>query len=326
MSLGPVRRILHHDRLEARRRGASRADRQRAADPSRGARCRKCLTSAGGLGGKHRAAGPGHRRDGRARRRAGSNSKAPPPSHDHVVLITDGLSNTGCLNLSKVISRGSRRPRCWPRARNDADLASLTGVGLHVFGVGFQAANPSLSTAEQAWVVNYWQSAVRRARRRLGRLVRGAVRQTDAARTSECHAPCGPGGRLSQDPEALGRVSRSGRPAIRVRLGHAQPGRAVLPRHRAAADQGAGSDDHRGDRTHRRGRQRRLQHGPVATAGRCGPVVPGLPRVHRRPRRRRGRGRPGLLAPVHPAGAPIRRAWPRTGASRSSWEADDGRR
>ena len=39
-----------------------------------------------------------------------------------------------------------------------ADLATLRGVGLHLYGVGLQAASPPLTTAEQTLVVNYWQS------------------------------------------------------------------------------------------------------------------------------------------------------------------------
>lgn len=80
-----------------------------------------------------------------------------PSSADQVVLITDGLSNTGCLNLSDVISRGKAASAVLAACPEHADLARLRGVSLQLNGIGFQAAQPPLSTAEQAWVAGYWR-------------------------------------------------------------------------------------------------------------------------------------------------------------------------
>jgi outer membrane protein OmpA-like peptidoglycan-associated protein len=89
---------------------------------------------------------------------AGQQVQGTPAARDHVVLITDGLSNTGCLNLSKVISQGQSASSVLASCPEQAGLSALRGVGLRLFGLGLQAANPPLSTAEQSWVENYWQN------------------------------------------------------------------------------------------------------------------------------------------------------------------------
>jgi OOP family OmpA-OmpF porin len=87
----------------------------------------------------------------------GTQLQGVPAAHSHVVLITDGLSNTGCLNLSKVITQGQSASAVVAGCPEHAGLAALRGVSLQLFGVGFQAASPPLSSAEQAWVENYWR-------------------------------------------------------------------------------------------------------------------------------------------------------------------------
>jgi OmpA-OmpF porin, OOP family len=88
---------------------------------------------------------------------AGQQLQGNPAARDHVALITDGLSNTGCLNLSKVISQGQSASSVLANCPERAGLAALRGVGLQLFGVGLQAADP-LTSAEQTWVENYWQN------------------------------------------------------------------------------------------------------------------------------------------------------------------------
>lgn len=80
-----------------------------------------------------------------------------PRAHAHVALITDGLSNTGCLNLSKVIRQGQKAPAILASCPEHASLGALRGVSLRLFGIGYQAVSPPLTTAEQTWVENYWQ-------------------------------------------------------------------------------------------------------------------------------------------------------------------------
>jgi len=87
---------------------------------------------------------------------AGQQLQGTPVSGDQVVLITDGLSNTGCLNLSKVISQGTPASAVLASCPERSGLALLRGVSLRLFGIGSQAAQPPLSTAEQAWVGTYW--------------------------------------------------------------------------------------------------------------------------------------------------------------------------
>jgi OmpA-OmpF porin, OOP family len=87
---------------------------------------------------------------------AGQQLQGAQPPDDQVVLITDGLSNTGCLSLSSVISQGKSASAVLSSCPERAGLALLHGVDLQLVGVGFQAALPPLDTAEQAWVEGYW--------------------------------------------------------------------------------------------------------------------------------------------------------------------------
>ncbi len=107
---------------------------------------------------------------------AGGQLQGAAASDDRVVLITDGLSNTGCLNLSKVISQGQSASAVLAACPEHAGLAALHGVDLHVFG--------PLTTAEQAWVVNYWQGLCTALGVASGASCVASA-STDAARTSD---------------------------------------------------------------------------------------------------------------------------------------------
>lgn len=87
---------------------------------------------------------------------AGQQLQGTPAADDKVVLVTDGLSNTGCLNLSDVLSKGQSAPTVLKSCPEHAGLALLRGVSLQLSGIGFQAVRPPLDTAEQAWVRSYW--------------------------------------------------------------------------------------------------------------------------------------------------------------------------
>jgi OOP family OmpA-OmpF porin len=124
---------------------------------------------------------------------AGQQLEGNPAARDHVALITDGLSNTGCLNLSKVISQGTSATSVLAGCPEQAGLAALHGVGLQLFGVGLQAADP-LTSAEQAWVENYWQNL---------------CAALDVAKAASCVAPP-----QTKDYARISTVSRLGDPAI----------------------------------------------------------------------------------------------------------------
>ena len=81
---------------------------------------------------------------------------APASADRNVLLITDGLSNTGCLNLNDVLSKGESASAVLSACPERAGLALLRGVNLRLDGIGFQATQPPLDTAEQAWVQSYW--------------------------------------------------------------------------------------------------------------------------------------------------------------------------
>src|SRR5690348_8067010 len=81
---------------------------------------------------------------------------APASARKNVVLVTDGLSNTGCLNLSNVITKGQSASTVLSSCPERGLLALLHGVGLKLDGIGYQATTPPLGTAEQTWVQSYW--------------------------------------------------------------------------------------------------------------------------------------------------------------------------
>jgi OOP family OmpA-OmpF porin len=87
---------------------------------------------------------------------AGQQLQGTRASTDKVVLITDGLSNTGCLNLSSVISKGQTAAAVLGACPERADLGLLRGVSLELSGIGFEAVEPPLDTAEQAFLTSYW--------------------------------------------------------------------------------------------------------------------------------------------------------------------------
>jgi len=114
---------------------------------------------------------------------AGGRLRGASPSDDHVMLFTDGLSNTGCLNLSKAIRQGQSAATVLAGCPEHAGLAALKGVDVTLSGVGLQAGAAPLTTAEQAWVQNYWQALCGA----LGIASAGScvtAPQTDATRTS----------------------------------------------------------------------------------------------------------------------------------------------
>jgi len=89
---------------------------------------------------------------------AGGRLRGASPSDDHVMVFTDGLSNTGCLDLSKTIQQGQTATAVLAGCPEHAGLAALKGVHLSLSGVGLQAGAPPLTTAEESLVQNYWQA------------------------------------------------------------------------------------------------------------------------------------------------------------------------
>jgi outer membrane protein OmpA-like peptidoglycan-associated protein len=88
---------------------------------------------------------------------AGSQLGAVPASRSHVLLITDGLSNTGCLNFSKVVRDGQSAAQIVHSCTVESGLAWLRGTDLQLSGISFPAYKPALSTSEQNFLEDYWR-------------------------------------------------------------------------------------------------------------------------------------------------------------------------
>lgn len=88
---------------------------------------------------------------------AGQKIGSTSPGRSQVMLITDGLSNTGCLNLNEVLTTGETASGVVRGCPGQGGLARLHGVSLELAGIGLEAQAKPLSSAEQSWLVSYWQ-------------------------------------------------------------------------------------------------------------------------------------------------------------------------
>jgi len=88
---------------------------------------------------------------------AGQKLGSTSPGRSQVMIITDGLSNAGCLNLNQVLSVGESASAVVRTCPGQGGLARLRGVTVELAGVGYQALAKPLTTSQQTWLVRYWQ-------------------------------------------------------------------------------------------------------------------------------------------------------------------------
>jgi OOP family OmpA-OmpF porin len=88
---------------------------------------------------------------------AGTKLGSTSPGHSEVLVITDGLSNTGCLNFNQVMSQGENATDVVRSCRGQGGLAHLRGVSVKLAGIGLQAQAEPLTSSEQSWLVGYWR-------------------------------------------------------------------------------------------------------------------------------------------------------------------------
>jgi outer membrane protein OmpA-like peptidoglycan-associated protein len=88
---------------------------------------------------------------------AGEKLGSASPGRSQVMLITDGLSNAGCLNFNQVLSVGKSASGVVRTCAGQGGLSRLRGVSLELAGVGLQARAMPLTTSEQSWLVGYWR-------------------------------------------------------------------------------------------------------------------------------------------------------------------------
>lgn len=88
---------------------------------------------------------------------AGQEIGSTSPARSQVMIITDGLSNAGCLNLNQVFSVGESAASVVNTCPGQGGLTRLRGATLNLAGIGLQAQSKPLSSSEQAWLVGYWR-------------------------------------------------------------------------------------------------------------------------------------------------------------------------
>jgi len=88
---------------------------------------------------------------------AGTKLGSTGADRSEVLVITDGLSNTGCLNLNQVMSQGENATDVVRSCRGQGGLAQLRGVSVKLAGIGLQAQAKPLTSSEQSWLVDYWR-------------------------------------------------------------------------------------------------------------------------------------------------------------------------
>jgi OmpA-OmpF porin, OOP family len=88
---------------------------------------------------------------------AGTELGSTSPDHSHVLIITDGLSNTGCLNINQVFTQGENATDVVRSCSGQGGLARLRGVSVKLAGIGLQYQVKPLTSSEQSWLVDYWR-------------------------------------------------------------------------------------------------------------------------------------------------------------------------
>ncbi|MEV1238474.1 OmpA family protein [Nonomuraea sp. NPDC050022] len=88
---------------------------------------------------------------------AGSQRGDTPANRTHVLVVTDGLGNTGCLDLRKVTAGRSNAADLVASCKNKKDLAKLKGLKIKIKGIGLQVGQPPLKTSEHAWLNSFWE-------------------------------------------------------------------------------------------------------------------------------------------------------------------------
>lgn len=87
---------------------------------------------------------------------AGSQRDGTPASRTRVLVVTDGLGNTGCMDLRRVFKEGLAPAELIKSCPERKDLAGLEGVSVRLAGIGLQARRTALTSAQHAWLRNYW--------------------------------------------------------------------------------------------------------------------------------------------------------------------------
>jgi OOP family OmpA-OmpF porin len=87
---------------------------------------------------------------------AGRQLDGAPAAHRHVIIITDGLSNAGCLDLRSVLTGGARPSDIVAGCPAKGELAMLKGVDVRLVGIGFQALAKPMPTNQHSWLKNFW--------------------------------------------------------------------------------------------------------------------------------------------------------------------------
>ncbi|GAA3133258.1 OmpA family protein [Streptosporangium carneum] len=77
--------------------------------------------------------------------------------HRRLVVITDGLSNSGCLDLRKILKEGNEPGAALRACGNAKGLNSLEGVRVSLYGIGMQASGRPLASEHAEWLKGFWR-------------------------------------------------------------------------------------------------------------------------------------------------------------------------
>lgn len=74
----------------------------------------------------------------------------------HVVMVTDGLGNAGCMDLRRVVAGRASAAELVGSCKSKQDLAKLKGVEIRLAGIGLRAERVPLASSEHAWLKSFW--------------------------------------------------------------------------------------------------------------------------------------------------------------------------
>ena len=212
---------------------------------------------------------------------AGEQIGSTSPGNSQVMIITDGLSNTGCLNLNQVFSVGESAASVVRTCPGQGGIARLRGVSLELAGIGVQAQSKPLPSSDQTWLVRYWRDVCTA----LGVKQAQSCVSTEGdagVRASDLNRPLDP-------PISFPGISRPGQDILPADLLFAFDSATLTPTAQAYLDilvpqirsRGLSRDQDR--RTYRSGRLGRLQPRALAAPGASRPGLPVRAGPHREP-------------------------------------------
>ncbi|MGH3244540.1 MAG: hypothetical protein ACRDNL_29510, partial [Spirillospora sp.] len=113
-----------------------------------------------------------------------------PAGNTGVLMVSDGLGNTGCMDMRKVMDGRTDAAGLVDSCESKDDLAKLKGVEVRLAGIGLRAGGDPLKSSEHAWLKSFWtQICGEIGARCVHETSRSAVRRSTVERAGDPDVP-----------------------------------------------------------------------------------------------------------------------------------------